>query len=234
MTINHRYVRSYALTKAIIAGYQSKLMVGRFPLAVINIDLDPVLVDVNVHPAKREVRLSKEDQLASLLEQAVYHSLANQNLIPDAGSQARQLKDKQKAQAAHFAEASAYQTADEKHRLKPRRRRLPRLKMMSINFAPVVIKERQDLTRPAMAHDQRYQNESQVPPFDQPISISQPTKADVKTEEMALDIDDAGDQENQRFPDLQYLAQYHGTFCWLRLQMVFIWLISILPRTNQL
>ncbi|MCG4787755.1 hypothetical protein L0N33_20770, partial [Roseburia faecis] len=33
-----------------------------------------------------------------------------------------------------------------------------------------------------------------------------------KTEEMALDIDDAGDQENQRFPDLQYLAQYHGTF----------------------
>nr|MCG4642105.1 hypothetical protein [Bifidobacterium bifidum] len=58
---------------------------------------------------------SKEDQLASLLEQAVYHSLANQNLIPDAGSQARQLKDKQKAQAAHFAEAvPAYQPADEK------------------------------------------------------------------------------------------------------------------------
>ncbi|MDD6892870.1 MAG: DNA mismatch repair endonuclease MutL, partial [Lactobacillus sp.] len=83
LTINHRYVRSYALTKAIIAGYRSKLMVGRFPFAVINIDLDPVLVDVNVHPAKREVRLSKEEQLASLLEQAVFHGLANQNLIPD-------------------------------------------------------------------------------------------------------------------------------------------------------
>ncbi|WP_270642908.1 DNA mismatch repair endonuclease MutL [Limosilactobacillus mucosae] len=215
LTINHRYVRSYALTKAIIAGYQSKLMVGRFPLAVINIDLDPVLVDVNVHPAKREVRLSKEDQLASLLEQAVYHSLANQNLIPDAGSQARQLKDKQKAQATHFAEAvPAYQTADEKA---PAQATPPTVTAAEDDehqaAAPVVIKERQDLTRPAMAaFDQRYQNESQVPPFEQPISISQPTKADVKTEEMALDIDDAGDQENQRFPDLQYLAQYHGTF----------------------
>ncbi|MGM9888541.1 MAG: DNA mismatch repair endonuclease MutL [Limosilactobacillus sp.] len=215
LTINHRYVRSYALTKAIIAGYQSKLMVGRFPLAVINIDLDPVLVDVNVHPAKREVRLSKEDQLASLLEQAVYHSLANQNLIPDAGLQARQLKDKQEAQAAHFAEAvPAYQTADEKA---PAQATPPTVTAAEDDehqaAEPVVIKERQDLTRPAMAaFDQRYQNESQVPPFEQPILTSQPTKADVKTEEMALDIDDTGDQENQRFPDLQYLAQYHGTF----------------------
>ncbi|MFR0609667.1 DNA mismatch repair endonuclease MutL [Limosilactobacillus mucosae] len=215
LTINHRYVRSYALTKAIIAGYQSKLMVGRFPLAVINIDLDPVLVDVNVHPAKREVRLSKEDQLASLLEQAVYHSLANQNLIPDAGLQAQQLKGNQEAQSAQFAEAvPAYQTTDEKA---PTQATPPTLAAAEDDerqaAAPVVIKERQDLTRPALAaFDQRYQNETQAPPFDQPILTSHQTEADAKTEEMALDIDDAGDQENQRFPDLQYLAQYHGTF----------------------
>lgn len=52
ITINHRYIRNFELTKAIIQGYESKLMVGRYPIAVINIDLDPVLVDVNVHPAK--------------------------------------------------------------------------------------------------------------------------------------------------------------------------------------
>ncbi|MCG4778533.1 hypothetical protein L0P10_16780, partial [Eggerthella lenta] len=104
-----------------------------------------------------------------------------------------------------FAEAvPAYQTADEKA---PAQATPPTVTAAEDDehqaAAPVVIKEREDLTRPAMAaFDQRYQNESQVPPFEQPISISQPTKADVKTEEMALDIDDAGDQENQRFPDL--------------------------------
>ena len=80
--INHRYVRNYALTKAIIQGYESKLMVGRYPVAVINIDLDPVLVDVNVHPAKREVRLSKEDQLAKLIAQTIRQRIAQENLIP--------------------------------------------------------------------------------------------------------------------------------------------------------
>ena len=41
----------------------SKLMVGRFPIAVINIQIDPYLADVNVHPTKQEVRISKEREL---------------------------------------------------------------------------------------------------------------------------------------------------------------------------
>ena len=41
-------------------GYGSKLMVGRFPIAVIDIQIDPYLADVNVHPTKQEVRISKE------------------------------------------------------------------------------------------------------------------------------------------------------------------------------
>lgn len=88
LLINHRYVRNFNLTKAVLAGYGSKLMVGRYPLAVIEIDLDPFLVDVNVHPAKREVRLSKENQLAGLIRQAIASQLATKNLIPDVGEKA--------------------------------------------------------------------------------------------------------------------------------------------------
>ncbi len=83
ITINHRYIRNFELTKAIIQGYESKLMVGRYPIAVINIDLDPVLVDVNVHPAKREVRLSKEQQLIKLIAETIRQRIAVENLIPD-------------------------------------------------------------------------------------------------------------------------------------------------------
>lgn len=58
LLINGRYIRNFKLTKAVLNGYGSKLMVGRFPYAVINIRLDPLLCDVNVHPTKQEVRIS--------------------------------------------------------------------------------------------------------------------------------------------------------------------------------
>ena len=59
-------------------------MVGRFPLAVINIQIDPYLADVNVHPTKQEVRISKERELMALISQAIATSLKEQDLIPDA------------------------------------------------------------------------------------------------------------------------------------------------------
>ena len=82
--INGRYVKNFALNKAIVNGYGSKLMVGRFPIAVIEITMDPLLVDVNVHPTKQEVRLSKEAELTALVSQAINASLREENLIPSA------------------------------------------------------------------------------------------------------------------------------------------------------
>lgn len=83
--INGRYIKNFALNKAIITGYGSKLMVGRFPIAVLEITMDPLLVDVNVHPTKQEVRLSKEPELTKLISKAINDRLKSENLIPDAG-----------------------------------------------------------------------------------------------------------------------------------------------------
>ncbi|WP_414839897.1 DNA mismatch repair endonuclease MutL [Carnobacterium sp. TMP28] len=82
--INGRYIKNYLLNKAIIAGYHSKLMVGRFPIAVIEITADPLLMDVNVHPTKQEIRISKEKELMVLIESAIYHCLSKEQLIPEA------------------------------------------------------------------------------------------------------------------------------------------------------
>lgn len=92
LMVNGRYIKNFQLIKAFIAGYGSKLMVGRYPLAVINIELDPLLVDVNVHPTKQEVRLSKEDQLSNLLTTTIRERLGRENLIPDALHNLRQHK----------------------------------------------------------------------------------------------------------------------------------------------
>lgn len=80
--INGRYIRNYQLNKAIVAGYGSKLMVGRFPIAVLQIEMDPLLVDVNVHPTKQEVRLSKEADLMKLIETSIKQLFQEQRLVP--------------------------------------------------------------------------------------------------------------------------------------------------------
>ena len=63
--------KNFLLNRAILDGYGSKLMVGRFPLAVIHIHIDPYLADVNVHPTKQEVRISKERELMALVSEAI-------------------------------------------------------------------------------------------------------------------------------------------------------------------
>lgn len=85
--INGRYIKNHQLNRAIINGYGSKLMVGRFPIVVLEITTDPLLVDVNVHPTKQEVRLSKENELQQLISKAINDKLREQVLIPKVGEQ---------------------------------------------------------------------------------------------------------------------------------------------------
>ncbi|MCZ0717674.1 DNA mismatch repair endonuclease MutL [Aerococcus kribbianus] len=80
--VNGRYIKNYALNQAIIKGYGSKLMIGRYPIAAIYIELDPQLVDVNVHPTKQEVRISSEADLYQLIMKAVSEALTPIQRIP--------------------------------------------------------------------------------------------------------------------------------------------------------
>lgn len=82
--VNGRAVRSYVLNRALLDAYDKQLMIGRFPISVINIELDPRLVDVNVHPTKQTVRISKEDHLVDLIRQAVGETLGLHNPVPQA------------------------------------------------------------------------------------------------------------------------------------------------------
>jgi len=84
LILNGRYIRNYQLANAVIRGYGSKLMIGRFPIAIVDITLDPSLVDINVHPTKQEVRLTNEGHIADLISEGIKEKLSTQNLIPDA------------------------------------------------------------------------------------------------------------------------------------------------------
>ena len=75
--INGRMVRSYLLQKAVCDGYKEFLMPDRYPIVVLDIQADFQLVDVNVHPSKWEIRLSKERQLCSLVENGLHEAILN-------------------------------------------------------------------------------------------------------------------------------------------------------------
>lgn len=94
INLNGRYIKNYSLFKAITDGYGSKLMVGRYPIAVLNIELNPILTDVNVHPTKQTVRISKEEQLCNLVAKTIYDTIYKENLIPDVMTRDRAVKPK--------------------------------------------------------------------------------------------------------------------------------------------
>jgi len=80
--INGRFIKNYPLVRAIQEGYHTLLPIGRFPIVLLNIRMDPILVDVNVHPSKLEVRISKEQELNELITNSIKEAFKTKELIP--------------------------------------------------------------------------------------------------------------------------------------------------------
>lgn len=76
--VNGRYIKNYALVQAVIDGYHSYMMVGKYPIALIHIEIDPSLLDVNVHPQKYEIKFVNEMILAYHIEGFVKKALAHE------------------------------------------------------------------------------------------------------------------------------------------------------------
>ncbi len=75
--VNQRPVENRGLNHALMEGYHNSLMKGRFPVCCLFLEVDPAEVDVNIHPAKREVKFHRERQVRQLVTQAVRETLLN-------------------------------------------------------------------------------------------------------------------------------------------------------------
>mgnify|MGYP001033137222 CR=1 FL=1 len=81
--VNGRWVKDTAVTAAIIKAYHNLLMVGRYPIVVLFLELPPETVDVNVHPAKAEVRFREANMVFSRTQRAVRRALLAYSPVPD-------------------------------------------------------------------------------------------------------------------------------------------------------
>ncbi|MGC1378667.1 MAG: DNA mismatch repair endonuclease MutL, partial [Anaerolineales bacterium] len=80
--INGRWVQDGALSAALLQSYHTLLMVGRYPMAALFLELDPQEVDVNVHPAKAEVRFRNQDRVFSFVQRAARRALLAYSPVP--------------------------------------------------------------------------------------------------------------------------------------------------------
>jgi DNA mismatch repair protein MutL len=86
--VNRRWVLSRLLSYAVEEAYHSLLMAGRHPLAVVNISVDPTQIDVNVHPAKTEIRFLKERRVYAAVQRAVRQAILQDAHMPGWGNDA--------------------------------------------------------------------------------------------------------------------------------------------------
>lgn len=82
--INGRFIKNAVVSSAVEDAYKTKLLIGKFPVFVLNLEVEPALVDVNVHPAKLEVRFKNDDEVYEFFYNAVSKALQETVLIPKA------------------------------------------------------------------------------------------------------------------------------------------------------
>ncbi|MBM7314432.1 DNA mismatch repair endonuclease MutL [Streptococcus suis] len=204
--INGRYIKNFLLNRAILEGYGSKLMVGRFPLAVISIEIDPYLADVNVHPTKQEVRISKEKELMTLIREAIIKALKEQDLIPDAlenlaqSSTRPRVKVKAEQGTLPLKESNLYYDAlKQDFYLKP--------EVVAEEIKP--LEEDTSSTEKTKEVDKSVnikfaqRLEEELEDFDHPH---------LSSKELAKLADKLDQEETSTFPELEYFGQMHGTY----------------------
>ncbi|MDO4680481.1 MAG: DNA mismatch repair endonuclease MutL [Aerococcus sp.] len=224
--LNGRYIKNYTLNQAVIKGYQSKLMVGRYPIAVIDIELDAQLLDVNVHPTKQEVRISKEPELYEAIQSAIREVLQPMQRIPKALDKTPFAWKEEEAveqgaldfkQARSEAEntATGFEVAEDAPKVSEEERGVyPKKKIDGLNPTPESTIEDKQI---AMGEDAPM-NEDSLTAANQPTQEDAPpaTSASERTTTST-----SGDHSmfnpkqttrNPSFPELDYVGQLQATY----------------------
>ena len=118
--INGRYIRSKLLESAIEEAYKNRLTVGKFPVYILSLKLNPALVDVNVHPQKLEVRFSDETAVYKAFYSAVSEGLRSEILIPEVKAPKPAEKRQERPEAKGFGASAAAVNFSEEYRAESR------------------------------------------------------------------------------------------------------------------
>ncbi|WP_412838760.1 DNA mismatch repair endonuclease MutL [Bacillus paranthracis] len=210
--VNGRYVRNFVLMKAIQQGYHTLLPVGRYPIGFLSIEMDPMLVDVNVHPAKLEVRFSKEQELLKLIEETLQAAFKKIQLIPDAG-----VTTKKKEKDESVQEQFQFEHA------KPKEPSMPEIVlptgMDEKQEEPQAVKQSAQLWQPpqSLVREEQSWQPSTKSIIEEPIREEKSWNSndeDFELEELEEEVQEIEEIEmnGNDLPPLYPIGQMHGTY----------------------
>lgn len=190
--VNGRWVKSYASNDAVLNGLHTYLPIGRYPVAVINVETDPFLTDVNVHPAKQHIRLSKEGELLSLIKSSVHEAVKRAIIVPDAIKK-DPIKKQPSEQVTIWNEFPPSRERTERSgETKPVRENY-------VEKTPI---------QPTSTDPARKELDSS-PAIQEPVYTPQPEKVMESQEEV---VQQPTEMPEKRFPALVPVGQVHGTY----------------------
>ncbi|KKI92668.1 DNA mismatch repair protein MutL [Bacillus sp. SA1-12] len=204
--INGRFIKNYPLVKAIQQGYHTLLPIGRFPIVFLEIKMDPILVDVNVHPSKLEVRISKETELNELITNGIREVFRQEQLIPSV--------ETPKKQKVKLIDEQQQFTFDHSSELKP--------SIQPIEYAnqQKVLKTKEPVKSPSIPEPPS--KEWKVAEAMNPFEGVDHEETWEETIEVEVQVDYAAEHDEQqeepvsdmteRVPPLYPIGQMHGTY----------------------
>ncbi|MCS4487926.1 DNA mismatch repair endonuclease MutL [Streptococcus sciuri] len=209
LLINGRYIKNFLLNRSILDGYGSKLMVGRFPIAILDIQIDPYLADVNVHPTKQEVRISKERELHQLISQSIQEVLKEQELIPDAldnlAKASTRIKSKTEQIKLPLTSSQLYYDKERNNSLIKEALVEENSQFLAVSKDIDNTVKKENKTTPITV---KYAERQSEEPYDgEHPSIRSQNRATVEKLLHKL-----GNETKSTFPELDYFGQMHGTY----------------------
>ena len=199
--INGRFIKNYSLVRAIQEGFHTLLPIGRFPIVLLQVEMDPILVDVNVHPSKMEVRFSKEQELNELVSSTIKGAFKTKELIPQGLIRTEKAKGPKDEQTVF-----TFDTVKEKA--------APPLFMQKREEAAFAVETKEPSIAPVeepMPPLENWQLKATDPVIfeaeEEPAQIIEEIEAEA---EWAEEIEDVA--EESRVPPLYPIGQMHGTY----------------------
>ncbi len=129
--VNGRYIKNHVIAKVVEDAYRNAMMVGKFPFFILNIHMEPHFVDVNVHPAKTEVKFANEKRLYDFLYHAAKNALYSRQHVPQPLRDIETVEDASGVDKSGSVEKKSYFAASGGSRTSDKREEKPNAEVIS-------------------------------------------------------------------------------------------------------